>query len=550
MNGKRGNIKTAISTLEHSMRVNLGLDHEVNHNPNMTKHNLYFTTENNSLSESSNEELFKSISEAIVNQNDSELSKEEQDKKNELNRLKAAYRVKLKGYKGSEEAKALFKEMAETDEPETVQDKLKHFDSLGESRAKQKVKSINSYIETLSELKKFKPSPKTGSNMKTIMQEQLFKIPVRNEVAQSDVSRKDYAEIALKFNQLMNPNHKIEGIAIHADEMVCDESDPKKKYGLHAHVFINGRDKFGNDNIREVQLEFCKEYCKKNSPDEFKKYNEHHEAVREILNNKLASLESTGNQRVREEMKLKNELHSADGQFFGRVYQQSMLHFFNENLLHEKKLNAEFHYESRTNVFLKRDQGRRHNERKYNMSNFVEEKYQEKKLSLELKYKEKVKIKEELLNDLDSRYEERLKQYNSDLASKREQNKSIINSQKEELSKVKNERDSVKNELNEAKSDLKEIYSKFEAELKSISTKIINAFIKHRDGLSSNGVTKENAETKVAQEIDEIQGFTIGNTETKKDGEFLTKVINGTTKGLDDKLGTKVAKKRKTGLTI
>lgn len=358
-------------SIAHSMRVGNSLNHRVNHIPKLSNQNRFFLFEDDLRHREVDamDAVAELQSDLSKMENEKELSESAKKDRDRILDSLCWIRAKFDKYKcKSEEEQKFWQDLKSCADVEICKSFREKFDEIDVARRNQKSAQIEKYIDTLSELeeKNYGPRKKRGENLKTIMQEQIFKIPLHNKVGLDKVDVNIYVELVKNLNKEISPNSHLKAVAMHLDE----KGISKENYGLHAHAFVSGADANGELNLLQNQIKWAEEYCINNSP-------ELHEAFKKDCEIELRLLQSNRDENCKNQPEFEeyfNSIYAAEaeklnGKLHGRLWQESVKVFTNK-FFDEKGLglHIEHKYKTRGNKALLTDQDLPIAEREFNGS--------------------------------------------------------------------------------------------------------------------------------------------------------------------------------------
>ncbi|EKO3954008.1 TPA: hypothetical protein KD874_004826 [Vibrio parahaemolyticus] len=402
-----------ISSVGHSLRITNERVHEMNHEASLTDKNIYLTQveegEVLKLKQVQNSAALYSSLISILDRDFPEQEAKNTEREEIQNRL-SSVRCKFKKYKKTSEESKVFDSILEASSASEVAPLRGQLEQMEIKRKNQKLAQVDNYSELLDQLDNA-PAPKAkGENLKTLMQEQIFKIPLDNKIGLGQVTPQHYAKLAVAINRKINPDNKIEALAIHLDE----PGKEAENFGLHVHCFINGRSRNGDTDLLKKQHEFAINYCKENAPDIFetfqKDYQRNINAIeREAINT------STMNDKAKNFLSRQEEIkrEKAMGRFKGQCWQEMIRIESNNIIFNELGLNIEYHRKTQNNQKLINDANKNIIDREFSGSKIREQRAQEQVKSIEAKakyiekmnlrkldeYKENQKINERLIEE-------------------------------------------------------------------------------------------------------------------------------------------------------
>lgn len=499
------NRSALVSSLEHSMRIGEALVHNSNHVPERQHLNKYFLVEGESAKAVASHECLSSILDH-VNEIAPDANKMQVVNLDSIHRELSKIRYKFTAYKTKSEEEELFwQNISDASEVEKLNVFRENFKTFDVQRKNQKMKQIDKFIELHNELKKCPRQFKKGSNLKTIMQEQIFTIPALNGLKDEDISMNDYAKFILAFNKKVDPTIQVKAVVMHADEGKAND-EKSGNTGIHGHVFVSGLCSDGQKMMLKRQMDFAQETCKKHSPEMHKWITDDYNRQKEILHKKLLKdLQNNSENEDYLNKRFQVRCSKLDGQVHGRLWQESFKHYAN-CWLNKRDLNVVFHYGTRENIEMVQDSKLPIAQRRANGQNYKLEIQNKKKLEensqLEL---EKIKIESEITSLVNQ---------------KNSISESISNTQIEHFElKVKN------SALKEALDKIMQMFDEF------IQNKL------KKDSSYDSDMEINNFATKLNTTLDEINAFT-----SSKENQAIAANITKMAKQADPKLERTLSK--------
>ena len=180
--------------------------------------------------------------------------------------------------------------------------KLKQFKALKMTRKNQRIKMLETYLESHNLLCHSPPNENA-----LYLQEGLFKIPHQWGIGTDILAKESYITVVKDFLSSHFSDYPIEMIVCHHDERLLEEDT-----GGHSHYFLSGRNsKTGDYDLHKTQIKTVNDYIKKYGDTD---------------------------DRLPEDAKLNRK----QAQVFGEYFQRMFYDYINENLLMPKGIVAEF----------------------------------------------------------------------------------------------------------------------------------------------------------------------------------------------------------------
>lgn len=405
--GKHGKSGLAKS-IAHSMRVGNSLNHQVNHIPKLSNQNKFFLVDDDYRHrEVEAMEVVVGLNDELARFETKELLSSERESRDHLYDQLCWIRAKFDKYKcKSEEEENFWQELKACADIKICESFREKFGEIDVARRNQKVTQIGNYIAALKKLeeKNYAPRLERGANLKTIMQEQLFKIPLKNKVGMDKVDVNTYVDLIKNLNQEISTDCHLKAIAMHLDE----KGIAKENYGLHAHVYVSGRNANGEQNLLQKQIKWADEYCNKYSPDMNIAFKKDFEIESKLLLEAKNSncIKHPDNEAYFNKM-YAVEAEKLNGKLHGRLWQESIRVFTND--FFEKRglgLTVENHYQTKHNTALLADQDLPINQREFNGNILRLKETMQMQESLKVKLLELDCKKEELENTIKIQSEE------------------------------------------------------------------------------------------------------------------------------------------------
>jgi hypothetical protein len=171
-------------------------------------------------------------------------------------KLKIKKAIESESRKGNNKSADFMREIITfSDNKHISYSKLERFENLISTRMKQRVKMLQTYLDSHNALAKAVPNENS-----VYVQEGLFKFPLKWGITTDVVSKQMYIDVVKDFLTKHFSEYEIQCIVCHHDEREVDED-----VGAHSHYFLSGQNSnTGHFDLHKKQISVVNQFIKDN----------------------------------------------------------------------------------------------------------------------------------------------------------------------------------------------------------------------------------------------------------------------------------------------